>query len=291
MQNFFDQRNPTFRDAELLQEALSGSKNALEVLLKRHYPYIYNIVLRFVLKPEDAEDLTQEVCIKVITKLAQFNQKSDFRTWLYRIVFNHFLNSKRKKAEEIITSFEEYGKGLEDTPLDELTEQESMEYKEKIEDYKIECMTGMLLCLNRVQRLVYILGEIFEVDSRTGAELLEISSDNFRKILSRARRDLYNFMNSKCGLLHPENPCRCPNKTKEQILAGRINPDSIRFYTGFVKKISAIASVSVNKSENLLEEKYAQLFKEHPFYSKDKSGDILSGLMEDDDFKTIFDLS
>lgn len=43
-------------------------------------------------------------------------------------------------------------------------------------------MTGMLLCLNRDQRLVYILGEIFEVDSKTGAELLDISSDNFRQL-------------------------------------------------------------------------------------------------------------
>lgn len=56
------------------------------------------------------------------------------------------------------------------------------------------CSTGLLLCLDREQRLVYILGEIFGVSARVGAELLEISPENFRQKLSRARRDLYQFM-------------------------------------------------------------------------------------------------
>jgi RNA polymerase sigma factor (sigma-70 family) len=47
------------------------------------------------LSPFDAEDVTQEVLIKVITKLSQFKGKSNFRTWLYRITFNHFLKMKK----------------------------------------------------------------------------------------------------------------------------------------------------------------------------------------------------
>ena len=83
----------SINDKDLINDALGGSKTALEHLLKRHYNFIYNVALRFVLNPDDAQDLTQEAVIKVITKLSQFNQKSEFRTWLYRIVFNHFLNS------------------------------------------------------------------------------------------------------------------------------------------------------------------------------------------------------
>lgn len=203
MENILDKYYAPDGDSKLLQEALDGSKQALALLLKRHYGYIYNIAIRFVLKPEDAEDLTQEVCIKVITKLAQFKQGSNFRTWLYRIVFNHFLNSKRRKSEQAISSFKTYGEGLE-RPLEELSDEESLQYKEVIEDYKIWCMTGMLICLSRMQRLVFILGEMFEVDSKTGAEVLQISPENYRKILSRARKDLYHFMNHKCGLLQPE---------------------------------------------------------------------------------------
>ncbi len=178
-------------DKGLVADALGGSKAALEYLLKRHYHFIYNVALRYVLSPDDAQDLAQEVVIKVITKLSQFNGQSAFRTWLYRIVFNHFLNSKKRKMEFALVSFNAYGKALESIPDIDLSQKEQDELSEQVEDAKIGCMNGMLLCLSREQRLVYVLGEIFEIDSKTGAALLEISSDNFRQILSRARKDLY----------------------------------------------------------------------------------------------------
>lgn len=290
MVNIFDATHPKEKEAELIQEAINGSKEALEGLIKIHYSYIYNLALRFVMNPEDAEDLTQEVCIKAITKLSQFNQKAEFRTWLYRIVFNHFLNSKRRKLELKSVSFKDYGQGLENNQIEELTDQEYLDYKDKIEDYKISCMTGMLLCLSREQRLVFILGEIFEVQSKTASELLEISAANFRQILSRSRKDLYNFMNNKCGLLRAENPCRCSKKTKELIHAGKVNPEKIMFNKGFINKISEMATERANKSESIIEEKYAFLFKEHPFYNKDNSHDVLQGILKDEDIKTIFNL-
>lgn len=277
-------------DKQLIIDALSGSKTALEHLLMRHYNFIYNVALRFVLNPEDAQDLTQEAIIKVITKLVQFNQKSDFRTWLYRIVFNHFLNSKRHKLETVVFDFDDYGNSLDNIPLQELTGQEQNDLTEKIEDAKIGCMTGMLLCLNREQRLVYILGEIFEVDSKTGAELLNISSDNFRQQLARARKDLYNFMNNKCGLVNTSNPCRCPKKTKGFIKAGWVNEQDLQFNSHFTKRISEISITKANQCDNVMEEKYASLFKDHPYYDKDKSTELINNLTTDPEIKSIFDL-
>jgi DNA-directed RNA polymerase specialized sigma24 family protein len=71
----------------------------------------------------------------------------------------------------------------------------------------------MLLCLDREHRSIYILGEILEVTDGMGAELLEISRENFRQRLARARRKLHNFMNDKCGLVNRANRCRCAKKT------------------------------------------------------------------------------
>jgi hypothetical protein len=50
----------------------------------------------------------------------------------------------------------------------------------------------MLLCLDREQRLVYVLGEIFDVTDVVGAEILEITPENFRQRLARTRRDLHS---------------------------------------------------------------------------------------------------
>jgi RNA polymerase sigma factor (sigma-70 family) len=277
-------------DKKLINEALGGSKTSLEHLLKRHYNFIYNVALRYVLSPDDAQDLTQEVIIKVITKLSQFNQQSEFRTWLYRIVFNHFLNSKRRKMEFAVVSFDEYGNALDNIPNIALSISEEEELREKVEDAKIGCMTGMLLCLSREQRLVYVLGEIFEIDSKTGSELLEISADNYRQLLSRARKDLYHFMNNKCGLINSNNTCRCPKKTRGFIQAGWVNESNLQFNNHFLKRIAEISVEKSNQCDNLLEEKYGALFKEHPYYDRDKSTELLYSLTDDKELKSIFNL-
>ena len=54
-------------DLLLIEQAKEGSRKALEQLVERHYNFIYNVALRFLLNPEDAQDLTQEVLIKIIT--------------------------------------------------------------------------------------------------------------------------------------------------------------------------------------------------------------------------------
>jgi RNA polymerase sigma factor (sigma-70 family) len=246
--------------------------------------------LRFVLNPEDAQDLTQEAIIKVITKLSQFNQQSEFRTWLYRIVFNHFLNTKRQKMEHAVVSFDEYGLALDSIPNQELSAFEEKELAEKVEDAKIGCMVGMLLCLTREQRLVYILGEIFEIESKTGSVLLGMSAENFRQLLSRARKDLYHFMNNKCGLINTRNPCRCPKKTKGFIQAGWVNETNLQFNNHFLKRISDLAIPKSNQCDDLIEEKYGALFKDHPYYDRDKSNELLQKLTEDSGLKDIFNL-
>src|SRR5207245_5666757 len=81
----------------------------------------------------------------------------------------------------------------------------------------------------REQRLVYILGEIFEVSDVVGAELLEISRENFRQRLARARRELHSFMNDRCGLVNPTNPCRCAKKTRAFMQAGYVDPRNLLF--------------------------------------------------------------
>src|SRR5688500_17500533 len=83
-------------DAELVEQAIGGNRDALEKLVLRHQAWIYNIAIRMVFHPEDAEEVTQEVLVKVVTKLGTFKGESKFRTWLYRIAANHVLNMKRR---------------------------------------------------------------------------------------------------------------------------------------------------------------------------------------------------
>src|SRR5258705_6926186 len=86
-------------DAALVEQAKNGDRAALEKLVLRHQAWIYNIAVRMVFQPHDAEEVTQEVLVKAITKLSTFKGECKFRTWLYRIAANHVLNIKRRSVE------------------------------------------------------------------------------------------------------------------------------------------------------------------------------------------------
>src|SRR5215467_14764302 len=100
-------------DAELVEKAKSGDRTALEGLVLQDQAWIYNIAVRMVFQPHNAEEVTQEVLVKVITRLGTFKGQSSFRTWLYRIAANHVLNMKRRSAELKVTTFADYGAAID----------------------------------------------------------------------------------------------------------------------------------------------------------------------------------
>lgn len=292
MQNpFKDHSYSNTVDLQLIEDAVNGSSESLEQLIKRHQHYIYNIALKMVLSPFDAEDITQEVLIKVVTKLSQFEGKSDFRTWLYRITFNHFLQMKKYWLEDEITSFEKYGDELDSIKDVELTSEEKQTQAELIKEAKFSCMMGMLLCLSREQRLVYILGEVFEADHTIGSELLEISKANFRKRLERARKDLYQFMNNKCGLVKSTNPCRCARKTTGFIKAGWVDPKMMKFNTKYVQTIAESIQSKSSQLNHLINHEYATLFGETPFQEKQHSKKLMNKIIGDEKIRDTFNLN
>jgi len=251
-------------DRELVQKAVDGDRQALDALIRRHQPFIFNVAWKMVLDPNDAWDLTQEVLIKVITKLGQFQQRSAFRTWLYRIVANEFLMSKRGKREQQISDFSELGRQLDAIPSLELNAEEAITLREVSEEMRMRCMSGMLLCLNREQRLIYILGDSFGIDHTIGAEIFNISNQNFRVKLHRARRELYNYMDNKCGLVNHDNPCRCPKKAKAMHQRGVLNEDSMLFNRGYRHKIADYVTANFEAVGELYQEQYTDFFRDHP---------------------------
>jgi DNA-directed RNA polymerase specialized sigma24 family protein len=171
------------------------------------------------------------------------SSQSQFRTWLYRIAVNHLLNVRKSEFEEQSITFTDMGRALDETPDLDLPDPKSVpvELPLLVEEARIGCMTGMLICLDRRQRLAFILGEYFGVTSEVGGEVMEVSSDNFRQLLSRARRDLYQFMNEKCGLVNAANPCRCAKKTRSFMQAGYVDPVRLEFTKGRLARVSDVA--------------------------------------------------
>lgn len=289
---FTEKRRSEAKDKELVARAVKGDRIAMENLVKRHQGWIYNIALRMTAHPQDAEDITQEVLVKVITHLSTFKGQSSLTTWLYRIVANHVINMKKKSYEKFELNFEEYGELIDNTPHRPLPSQNSMpaEIPLLVEETRIGCIMGMLLCLEREQRLVFILGAILNVNARIGSEIMDISRDNFRQKLSRSRRRVANFMNEKCGLVNKNNPCHCKKLTKALIDNGTVDPNHLIFCSVGLRKVKAIARTKIQNIDNFYEKKCSQIFRDDPFYKSPDFAVNLRNIIDSDEFKNIMNL-
>ncbi|WP_405567038.1 RNA polymerase sigma factor [Polaribacter sp. Asnod6-C07] len=290
MTDFFSNNYTDLEDTKLVQLSIDGNKKALQTLIIRHQLFVYNLALKMVGNVEDAEDLTQEVFIKIITALSKFEGKSKFRTWLYRITVNHFLNNKKKKSKIKTVNFETYFNSIDAIPTIDLNDQEEKEFKDTIEEIRINCTTGMLLCLSKEQRIIYILGEMFDIDHNLGAEILGITPGNFRIKLMRTRKELYNWMNKKCGLVNTNNPCRCSKKTRGYISEGKVNPDNLKFNTRYTSKISGLSKKKALKFTNTVDELNKKVFQSHPAQTPKQSSKIINEILNNNLIKSILDL-
>ena len=106
----------------------------------------------------------------------------------------------------------------------------------------------------------------FYVLIQSGAPtLLDLSRDNVRQKLARARRDLRSFAQERCGLINPANPCRCTRKTTAFIEAGYVNPQNLLFVRERVRAVRDVAPAVYEHLESAQRE-YAEMHRVHPFH-------------------------
>jgi len=282
---------PDASDLELVKAAVAGSRASLELLIRRHQSWVYNIAVRMVWDRHDAQDVTQEILIKIITGLSTFRGDSAFRTWVYRITVNHVLTMRRRKMESpqlTFTSLGDMTDRLPDLPLPQANTV-PVDLRLLVHETKVTCTLGMLLCLDRRQRLVFTLGEVMGVSDTVGAELMQITPDHFRQLLARARKDLYNFMSSKCGLVDARNPCRCARKTKALIDAGHVDPASLRFVPERVEEIRTRSDTGSAGLDAAME-KGAKVFQQLAVLPAPDQVHLLRNLLSSGRFRKAMDL-
>lgn len=214
-------------EQELIQKCLEGDKKSLEIIIKSIHGLIFNLALRFLWNRMDAEDATQEILLKIITNLSKFNGKSKFETWAYRVATNYLINHKQTQVEKVLTSFEVYAADLQTfkAPIEyNLPDKDLLE-----KELKTSCTLAMLQCLNREQRMAFILGSILKTDSKTGAAITNTTPENFRKRVEQSRKRIAHFLNGNCGVFNPVNPCRCSKRINTALVCGRIDKNNLSF--------------------------------------------------------------
>ena len=154
---------------------------------------VYNVSLNYLQNIEDAEDVTQEVFVKVHRKLDSFNQKSSIKTWLYRITINtclDFLKAQKNKKSvffsiyimnnfnvlPVISDFNHPGVLMEN-------------------DEALQALFGKINDLPVNQKTAIILKSIEKLSQKEIAESMNNSSKAVESLLSRARKNLKEKLN------------------------------------------------------------------------------------------------
>jgi hypothetical protein len=127
------------------------------------------------------------------------------------------------------------------------------------------------------------------VTDTVGADLLAISPDTFRQRLPRARRDLHNFMDDKCGLVNPSNPCRCARKTRGFMQAGYVDPENLLFARERLRQVNDVATAKA-AALTTLDRQCGEVFRQHPFYDPSDIVPALRRLLASPDFQRATEL-
>ena len=151
-------------------------------------------------------------------------------------------------------------------------------------------MEGVLLCLDRTSRLVFILSVIFNITDTQGSEILNISRANFRKILSRARAQLHQYMDGNCGVINKKNSCKCRKKVKGFLRGMDPKKYRITFAHSGSPRMKDLVFEKANQFERNIYSKYIRIFRNHPFYKAPDLTKWLRNLINKPEFKQIFQL-
>jgi RNA polymerase sigma-70 factor, ECF subfamily len=167
---------------DLVSKVLKGDMNAFEVIYKASAGFVYNLALSYTGSADLAEEVTQDVFIRVFEKLKTFRFESSFKTWLYRITVNMSLNAKKK-------NFNYYNTVDLDSIADLVPSKESVE-EEVIKVGTKQEVQKLLEKLSPNQKICVVLRNIEGLSYREIAETLKININTVRTWLKRARETL-----------------------------------------------------------------------------------------------------
>jgi RNA polymerase sigma-70 factor (ECF subfamily) len=174
-------------DPELLQRCLSGENSAWEDLLRAYTRRIYNLCYRFTGAAEEAEDLTQEVFIKVFQTLRSFDAaQGSFSTWLHRVARNHLVDHyRRTKKDRITDSIEDDLETFHEKPSPGAGPTGHLEARERK-----ELLQRALDRLSPDLREAVVLRDLHDLDYLEIAQVLGVPQGTVKSRINRGRLEL-----------------------------------------------------------------------------------------------------
>jgi RNA polymerase sigma-70 factor, ECF subfamily len=171
----------SYSDEKLIQEIKADNMFAFDVLYKKYCKRVYTFGYSILKSKEEADDLIQEVFLKLWENRHNVEKGSSIKSYVFSITYNSAVSIIRKKASE--SKFVEYLKSLQE--INEEPVNVELEYKELTNK-----LDEIIMALPKRQREVYLLRRVENLKNNEIAELLNISVNTIENHMSRALKTI-----------------------------------------------------------------------------------------------------
>ncbi|MFW6035994.1 MAG: RNA polymerase sigma factor [Halothermotrichaceae bacterium] len=179
-----------------------------EEIVEEYGGMVSRLCYRMVPDCDIADDTAQEVWYEVLKSLDTYRGEAKVSTWIYKIAYRVIKNySPNKKLYD-----EAFLKYCFDGPDFQIPDEIDYDKKIWIKEQCDKCLTGVLQCLKPEKKLAFFFRDGAKLSYQTIAEILNKKEATVRKIVSRSRRKLRNFLNGQCTLYNPDGNCNCRMK-------------------------------------------------------------------------------
>lgn len=195
---------PGTPDEALVDRVLEGDVQTFELLMRRNNQRLYRAIRSLVADEDEVEELMQQAYVLAYTRLQQFARGARFSTWLLRIGVNEALQRLRRERRwpRVAPEALEEEPSMQSTPEQGLARAQLNHMLEQLVDQ-----------LPESHRSVFVLREIEQLSTSEVAELLELTPDNVKQRLSRAKAMLRAALEQRTGEslteLYPFEAPRC----------------------------------------------------------------------------------
>lgn len=184
-------------DMQLVERILDGDEDAFDKLVGHYQNMVYNLSYRFMGNAHAAEDLTQEVFLKIFRSVRSFRGASTLKTWIYRITTNMALNrikfNKRRRREKQVSIDRPLDADL--PPMNESLPDERPGPERVAHSGEIQKrLQGALDEINEDQKAVVILRDVEGLSYEDIAQTLEINVGTVKSRLARGRANIQELL-------------------------------------------------------------------------------------------------
>ncbi|MFM2214430.1 MAG: polymerase sigma-E factor [Bacteroidota bacterium] len=174
---------------------MTVNSTPFEQLYQEYHILVFNVALNYMQNPEDAEEITQDVFVKVHNALGSFNHNSSYKTWIYRITINQCLDYIKQKNSQ--KRFFIFGKKSQNEQ--EYLNASTFEHPGILLENKEEAtvLFQVINSLTENQKTAFLLSKLDGLSNPEIAEIMELSISSVESLIFRAKASLQNKLAEK----------------------------------------------------------------------------------------------